>query len=396
MVGNQKPQIYQTIMKTKKTQIKSVCLVALASLTLSGFSQTNTFPANGNVGIGTVAPPNKLTVIGGGGGSIDFRVNGRIQTGDGSNYGGMWCNGATTQFMGQIDAARLGMWNNGAWRLAVDNLGNVGVGTLTPTNRLTIIGGGGGNIDLKVNGRLQSGDASNAGGMWCNGALTQFVGQIDATRLGMWNNGAWRFAVDNAGNIGVGTLTPTNRLTVFGGGNYNVDLRVNGRLQTGDASNYGGIWCNAAGTQFVGQVDATRLGLWNNGFALVVHNDGKVLIGNATTPAGYKLYVETGILTEKLKAALKTSSQWADHVFSPSYKLKSLEEVEAFVKANKHLEGIPSADELVKEGGIDMNVMFAKQMEKIEELTLYVIEMKKEIESIKSENSELKSRTTNK
>jgi hypothetical protein len=118
--------------------------------------------------------------------------------------------------------------------------------------------------------------------------------------------------------------------------------------------------------------------------------NGAVRIGNVTTPVGYKLYVETGILTEKIKVALKTSVEWADYVFEKDYKLKSLDEVEKFAKANKHLPGVPSAEEIVKNGGIDVNEMFAKQMEKIEELTLYLIEMKKELVEMQKENNELK------
>ncbi len=119
---------------------------------------------------------------------------------------------------------------------------------------------------------------------------------------------------------------------------------------------------------------------------------GKVLIGNTTMPAGYKLYVEQGILTEKVKVALKTSANWADHVFAPGYKLKPLSEVETFIQQYSHLPGIPSAEALVKEGGIDMNQMFARQMEKIEELTLYMIELNKENEQLKKEVQALKKR----
>lgn len=121
-------------------------------------------------------------------------------------------------------------------------------------------------------------------------------------------------------------------------------------------------------------------------------NAGGIIIGNNITaaPAGYKLYVSGGILTEKVKVALKTSANWADHVFAPGYQLQTLEEVESFVKTNKHLPGVPSASELVAQGGIDMNAMFAKQMEKIEELTLYMIALKKEVAALKKENEALK------
>ena len=104
--------------------------------------------------------------------------------------------------------------------------------------------------------------------------------------------------------------------------------------------------------------------------------------------------VPTDEIAEKVKVAVKNSTNWADFVFAPGYKLKSLSEVEMFINANRHLPGVPSAENLVKEGGIDVNEMFAKQMEKIEELTLYMIELKKEIETLKKDNAELKSPVT--
>jgi hypothetical protein len=121
---------------------------------------------------------------------------------------------------------------------------------------------------------------------------------------------------------------------------------------------------------------------------------GSVSIGATAPVAGYSLTVADGILTEKVKIALKSSSDWSDYVFAPEYRLKPLSEVETFVNENKHLPGVPSAEELVKDGGINVNEMFAKQMEKIEELTLYLIEMKKEVVALKKENQELKEHIT--
>ncbi len=110
---------------------------------------------------------------------------------------------------------------------------------------------------------------------------------------------------------------------------------------------------------------------------------GVTTIGNVTAPAGYKLYVESGILTEKVKVAVKGTSNWSDYVFAKDYKLLSLGEVESYIRKNKHLPGVPSAEEVVKDG-IDMATMDAKLLEKIEELTLYMIEMKKENEKLKN------------
>lgn len=99
-------------------------------------------------------------------------------------------------------------------------------------------------------------------------------------------------------------------------------------------------------------------------------------------PTGYRLYVQDGILTEKLKVAKINSTDWADYVFADQYKLQSLEEVEKFVKANKHLPGVPSAEE-VSQNGIDVAKMDAKLLEKIEELTLHMIALKKELHALK-------------
>lgn len=107
----------------------------------------------------------------------------------------------------------------------------------------------------------------------------------------------------------------------------------------------------------------------------------------------YSLIVEKGILSEKLKVALKTSDDWADYVFEPEYKAKmmSLEEVEKFTLENKHLPNVPSAAELV-EKGLDFNETSRMFMEKIEELTLYMIELNKEVKALKLENKDLKER----
>lgn len=103
----------------------------------------------------------------------------------------------------------------------------------------------------------------------------------------------------------------------------------------------------------------------------------------------YRLLVEGGILTEKVKIALSNTADWADYVFSDEYKLMPLNEVEMFIKENNHLPGIKSAKDLV-ETGLDVSEMQSKQMEKIEELTLYVIEQNKKLEKQNEEIEELK------
>jgi hypothetical protein len=103
--------------------------------------------------------------------------------------------------------------------------------------------------------------------------------------------------------------------------------------------------------------------------------------------AGYNLLVKGGILTEKVKVALVTTTDWADYVFEKEYKEKmlSLEEVEKFTLANKHLPNVPSAQQMV-DNGMEVGQTSKMFMEKIEELTLYIIELNKEVQKLKAEN----------
>lgn len=105
-------------------------------------------------------------------------------------------------------------------------------------------------------------------------------------------------------------------------------------------------------------------------------------MGGGGSVANYKLFVKGGILTEELRVALV--STWADYVFNKDYKLKPLSEVEQFINTNGHLPNVPSAAK-IKEEGLELGGMSVIQQEKIEELTLYLIQQNKEIELLKAQ-----------
>ncbi|MCB0095152.1 MAG: hypothetical protein KDE46_05490 [Caldilineaceae bacterium] len=91
--------------------------------------------------------------------------------------------------------------------------GSLGVGAATPQAKLHVMGQGGANIDLIVNGRLQSNN--NDGGLWV--ASDRFVGGHSTNQLGLWNGNAWRLTVRPDGNVGIGTTAPRAKLDVSGG-----------------------------------------------------------------------------------------------------------------------------------------------------------------------------------
>ena len=124
---------------------------------------------------------------------------------------------------------------------------------------------------------------------------------------------------------------------------------------------------------------------------------GKVGIGTILTPSTlnggavdisyYTLYVDGGMLADEVR--VRTS--WADYVFKDDYKLKPLFEVESFINTNGHLPNMPSAKE-VAAGGIELGDMTRIQQEKIEELTLYIINQQKQIDELKIEMDALKAK----
>jgi hypothetical protein len=120
-----------------------------------------------------------------------------------------------------------------------------------------------------------------------------------------------------------------------------------------------------------------RLGVEGN---LVV--SGAIRIGETVGPGGYKLAVDGKAICTELVVRLVPN--WPDYVFDKKYKLLTLEEVEDFIQKNNHLPRIPSAKTL-EANGLSLGEMQKLQMEKIEELTLYVIELKKEIEKLKAQ-----------
>jgi hypothetical protein len=107
--------------------------------------------------------------------------------------------------------------------------------------------------------------------------------------------------------------------------------------------------------------------------------NGAVGIGT-TTVGSYKLAVEGKVGAREVVVTLNT---WSDFVFKDGYKLKSLDQVADYVKKNKHLEGIPTETE-VKMNGVPIGDMQAKLLQKLEETTLYLIQMKKENDELKA------------
>jgi hypothetical protein len=118
---------------------------------------------------------------------------------------------------------------------------------------------------------------------------------------------------------------------------------------------------------------------------------GNVIIGKSTTN-NYKLCVNGTIATKEVRV---TNQNWSDFVFDKNYNLKPLSEVDKFIKENKHLENIPTQAQVQAEG-IPVGEMQAKLLQKIEELTLYTVDLSKKIDQLTTANENLNKKANSK
>lgn len=153
-----------------------------------------------------------------------------------------------------------------------------------------------------------------------------------------------------------------------------------------------GFYGNAqSGNTGIGYVNNNTIGIWAvntvRDSALVNLNpDQTVGIGTLDTK-GYKLAVNGNAIFTKVK--VQQYGDWADYVFDSAYHLPTLKYVEQFIKKHKHLPDVPSTNE-VNNVGLDVGANQVILLKKIEELTLYVIELHKQLEIQKAEINQLK------
>ncbi len=216
--------------------------------------------------------------------------------------------------------------------------------------------------------------------------------------------------LSSTGNVGIGTTVPTYaklhlkqeagdavfKIENTGNGNASIIKfsreRSTSEDQVGGAiglvSNTNNVWSqlflNARSAQAHVGVDGsgtqTPFLTIGDGFS------NNVAVGIGTTTPKNALDVVGTIRSTEVKVE---ATPWPDFVFEKDYELKTLEEVEDFVAENKHLPEIPSEVD-VNENGINLGEMDSKLLLKIEELTLYMIDMNKRMGKLENENTELK------
>ncbi|HEV8513589.1 MAG TPA: hypothetical protein VGQ59_09935 [Cyclobacteriaceae bacterium] len=372
--------------------MKKTSLAALAAIFFLINSQAQSlFIPSGGIGTSTSS---NVGVGGGNTGPIygRFQVN---QSSDASDQGIAILNGSGGRSMRiWTDSNNSYIYSNGAGTspIILNNGGSVGIGTTSPSAGLDIFKSSTNDLALQVN---SSGPGWGSGIQFkntsANGKTYGFYsGQDGSFHLADVNNSIDRLAIGSNGYVGIGTTTPSSMLDIQSGPATSA-LRLQGGLP------YNTYYLDV--TPFLRSSPWTvgysfnlksSDGAWDNVLSMI---GGNVGIGNNNPDA--KLTVSGQVHAQEVKVTVNAPGP--DYVFEKDYKLTSLEEIKNYIDQNRHLPEIPSAKEMEK-NGVQLGEMNMLLLKKIEELTLYMIDIKKEsnnqnniIRSQQQEIDELKS-----
>jgi hypothetical protein len=251
------------------------------------------------------------------------------------------------------------------YNMFISNTGRVGVGSVEPSAKLEIVTKPTDLAWTTANWRkgINLSNTSVLKWRFTPGGFTHGIGQSDAGLYFISSTvedqaaaPVYNMFISNTGRVGAGILTPGARFHAFS----NDQLLPGMIVQTVNSDPYG--------YNFISRV--------NNSLTNAI----SVELNGSTN---FKVYGSGAVYARSVNVQL---GNFPDYVFSKDYKLRSLQEVEQYIQENRHLPGIPTASE-VESQGADLGGLVKLQMEKIEELTLYIIEQDKRIRQLEEKTA---------
>jgi hypothetical protein len=346
---------------------------------------------NGLVGIGTNNPSAALT-INGSNPSLQMRTGdinkGFLQIVTNNLQIGTNSTNTTGDLVFQTKAIN---------RMLIDENGMVGIGTNAPSSSLTLNGT---NPIFQLRndevdkGFIQLVDDDVKIGTNLSNSSGRFV---------VRTNGADRLFVSGTGNVGIGAASSFYKLDVIGDSRVTGDHYVEGlvkseNMEINSNAPFFEIHTTSNGTFGKIEIDNGNNVVMGKGFyggalvldgaigsstkRLYINKANQFNIGTGNNASGYTLSVEGKIIATDF-TALPVGS-WPDYVFADDYKLKPLSEVKKFITKNKHLPNIPAACEIQK-NGIQLGDISKRLMEKVEELTLYLLQLQDQVDNLEKQ-----------
>ncbi len=331
---------------------------------LSFFILLITIPSHAqNVGIGTTTPLDKLTVqsIPNSYGITHTDGTIKLSTFVGGSTGGGWIGTQSNHPFSFFT-------NNGSAIMTLTESGNVGIGNNSPVDKFNVTTGIGFGISHTVGAQ-------------------SFSTYIDAVgvMVGSKNTAPFHLFVGSSGPtltilankfVGIGNTNPTEPLNLSTNFGYGFSHSAGGQAFA--------TFIDPSGVFAGSKVNAPfHLYVGTNGPNMTILANGNIGIG--TTVPTYKLSVNGNIRSKEVVV----ETGWADYVFGKEYRLLPLEELKQFIDQHKHLPNIPSAKE-IEEKGLNVGDVQKRMMEKIEELTLYLLEANSQIRQLQIEMESLK------
>jgi hypothetical protein len=303
------------------------------------------------------------------------------------------------------DANKLSVLYNGTNKFTIANDGKVGVGTTNPTKLLQVEGDALFTNSSDCFVTVQTIAGSNSGIYLRKGLVGTHWGIINQSgdlEFNKYYSGveSKRMVLTPTGNLGIGVENPDSKLQVNG----KIKASEMGIVSAGDATlsierftdSHGGIkFFETGDTQAQWMFPFFRGWESDN---LIIRDEkhykdvmtfeyGTGRVGIGTSNPTHTLSVNGTIRSKEVIV----NTGWSDFVFEDDYKLMPLNELEKFIEENNHLPEIPSAKE-VEENGVSLGNMDSKLLQKIEELTLYILKQQKDLDDLVAKNREIEKR----
>ncbi|MEM6816998.1 MAG: hypothetical protein AAF600_21840 [Bacteroidota bacterium] len=271
----------------------------------------------------------------------------------------------------------------------IDTGDKVGIGVTNPTEKLDVNG------VIKIRYGSDSWRLVNNSDGSFSIKETGFGGSLNIYQSGNANVNLLNL---NEGRFGVGTTSPIEKLDVTGNIQIGANNFLKGKRSDGLILNLVGYIPDANGghlsiseyssvpseVRIFTPTDANQgVSIYSDRRLVFFRNDGNVGIGVDNPDS--KLVVNGKIRSEEVKVEIINGP---DYVFESGYKLRTLKETKEYIVENKHLPELPTAKEM-EANGVDLGDMNMRLLKKIEELTLYQIELLERIEKLESKNDEI-------